>query len=470
MLQSPVCSLKSSCGTIPSMNPVRSLNEWLSASLAWRNTLPVSAFSAYNPRRTAKTGVTFFSQQKGSPAMKKLLFLGILSALFFSSPFMLHAEELKSPALSQVQTYDQLVSAIRQARAASQARVEQAVQREKVREAWETGKLIDEHVLQHKERADYGKQVLLRLSKDLGISDTELGYRLQFARTYPISQPAGKLSWSHYMELLSLDDVMEQIAVAEMAEKAKWTRDQVREEVKKRKAARKGTGSAAAGGVPVPLEENKLTAQLGEAGTYRIVKATVGPEAGKVVIDLGFSNYYRTSKDLSFKPGELIETLQTFPESSSPSDKIRLLRPPTGGNRQQESSGLQSEVSSLLYTYRAWVVRVLDGDTIAVVVDLGFGVRSVQTLRLRGIDCPELVSAEGKQAKAFVESVITASLLSGDSKTRGKQSHPFILIKTTKSDKYDRYLADIFFTDSQGKQQYLNNLLLEKGHAVRVRE
>ena len=48
------------------------------------------------------------------------------------------------PALSDVQTYDQLVHAIREARAASEKRIEQAVEEEKVREAWEIGKLIDE--------------------------------------------------------------------------------------------------------------------------------------------------------------------------------------------------------------------------------------------------------------------------------------------------------------------------------------
>ena len=42
---------------------------------------------------------------------------------------------------SQVATYDQLVRAIRQVRAASRTRIEQAVEQEKVREAWETGKL-----------------------------------------------------------------------------------------------------------------------------------------------------------------------------------------------------------------------------------------------------------------------------------------------------------------------------------------
>jgi hypothetical protein len=72
-------------------------------------------------------------------------------------------------------------AAICQTRAASAQRIETLVEQEKVREAWEIGQLIDEHVLQHKERAAYGEQVIIRLAKDLGSSETELKYMLQFA-------------------------------------------------------------------------------------------------------------------------------------------------------------------------------------------------------------------------------------------------------------------------------------------------
>jgi len=341
-----------------------------------------------------------------------------------------------SASLPEVKTYYELRHAISQVRGEARVRVEKAVEQERVREAWEIGRLIDAHVLQHQERAEYGKQVLLRLAKDLGLSETELGYMLQFARAYPIAQPAGKLSWSHYVELLSLNDIKEQNEIADMAEKEKWTRDQIREEVKKRKAAKKGTGSSVESEVP-----DLLDAHPGKPGTYKIVKATVGPETGKGVIDLGFSNYYRTSKDLRFKEGAIIEATPPFAGSgSAPSDLIKLSK----------------RTSEDLYTYRASVVRVLDGDTIEVVVDLGFGVRSVQTLRLRGIDCPELVSREGMEAKEFVKKLLTPSSQ--------------VIIKTVKSDKYDRYLADVFIAGKEGQQTCLNNLLLEKGHAVRVRE
>ncbi|MFH1208489.1 MAG: DUF1016 N-terminal domain-containing protein [Candidatus Omnitrophota bacterium] len=392
--------------------------------------------------------------------MKKTVLLGTLLTLFLISPSVSWSEapSANPPAPTpQVQTYDQLVAAIRKAHAASEARVEQAVRQEKVREAWEIGKLIDEHVLQHKERADYGKQVISRLAADLGMSESELHRMLEFYRAYPILAAPRDLSWANYRELLSMNDPVERAELEEKAAKENWTQDQTREEVKKRKAAKSEA--------PAPVKEAPLTAQPGKPGTYRMVKATVGPETGKVVIDLGFSNYYRTSKDLRFKEGAIIEVVSAFPGgASAPSDLIKLSK----------------RTPDDLYTYRAWVVEVLDGDTLKAVIDLGFGVRSVQTIRLRGLDAPELVSKEGKEAKAFVESVIA-------SPAGTKQS---ILIRTVKSDKYDRYLADVFLpardiqvpaggtgatgleyhTDKDGSYLYLNNELIEKGHAVRVRE
>ena len=336
-------------------------------------------------------------------------------------------------ALPEVQSYDELRQAISKARAESQTRVEKAVAQEKVREAWEIGRLIDVHVLQHKERADYGKQVLKRLAEDLGMSETELGYMLQFARAYSMAPTTGQLSWSDYRELLSLNDSKERDAVAGQAIQNKWSQKEIREEVTKHKAAKSGT--------TVPAKDVTLTATLGKPGTYKIVNATVGSETGRGVIDLGFSNYYRTSKELRFKAGAIIEATPPFAGlGSSPSDLVRLSK----------------RTSEDLYTYRASVVRVLDGDTLKVVVDLGFGVRSVQTLRLRGIDCPELVSQEGKEAKEFVEKLLPPSSQ--------------LLVKTTKSDKYDRYLADIFVPQKNGSHLYLNNKLLEKGLAVKVAE
>jgi len=100
---------------------------------------------------------------------------------------------------------------------------------------------------------------------------------------------------------------------------------------------------------------------------------------------------------------------------------------------------------------------------VKAVIDLGFGVRSTQVLRLRGIDAPELVSADGKKAKEFLEKKL--GLAEGEG-----LSDRMVLVRTEKSDKYDRYLADLFYTDKNGREIYLNQEILAAGLAIRMGE
>jgi len=189
-----------------------------------------------------------------------------------------------------VATYEGLLQAIRETRAASEARIEAAVEQEKVREAWETGKLIDEHILLHKERADYGEQVIIKLAEDLETSESELRYILQFARTYPIHPPADELSWSHYRELLSLNDAKDREEVIKRAAKERWSRDQVREEVRRRQRRTEA---------PVKLPE--ITA--GPLYTYQIIRLK-----DRLKIDLGFGLYLDLPEKDSkkFKAGDMV--------------------------------------------------------------------------------------------------------------------------------------------------------------------
>jgi len=68
------------------------------------------------------------------------------------------------------------------------------IEREKVRVYWETGRLIHVHVLAHKDRADYGRRVIERLSEDLEINNTVMSRCLKFYSTggFPQFLPAGK--------------------------------------------------------------------------------------------------------------------------------------------------------------------------------------------------------------------------------------------------------------------------------------
>lgn len=76
---------------------------------------------------------------------------------------------------------------------------------------WSIGKIIIEHEQNNNERAEYGKQTLKELSKALtaefgkGFSRSNLQNMRAFYQTYQKCQTlSGKLTWSHYCELLSI--------------------------------------------------------------------------------------------------------------------------------------------------------------------------------------------------------------------------------------------------------------------------
>jgi micrococcal nuclease len=57
-----------------------------------------------------------------------------------------------------------------------------------------------------------------------------------------------------------------------------------------------------------------------------------------------------------------------------------------------------------MWDYDATLVRVIDGDTYVLDIDLGFCVHVIEHVRLRGIDCPEAGTAAGRAATAFAQS------------------------------------------------------------------
>ena len=56
--------------------------------------------------------------------------------------------------------------------------------------------------------------------------------------------------------------------------------------------------------------------------------------------------------------------------------------------------------------YHAEVVRVIDGDTFEMMIELGFGVTQKFSVRLDGIDTPEVSTVKGRQVKEFVRNLI----------------------------------------------------------------
>ena len=67
-----------------------------------------------------------------------------------------------------------------------------------------------------------------------------------------------------------------------------------------------------------------------------------------------------------------------------------------------------------MYHYKATVKRVVDGDTIDMDVDLGFGVSKLVRIRLADIDAPEVKGderPEGLSAKTYLEGLLPIGTL-----------------------------------------------------------
>lgn len=101
------------------------------------------------------------------------------------------------------------------------------------------------------------------------------------------------------------------------------------------------------------------------------------------------------------------------------------------------------------YVFRlAAVVRVVDGDTLDLDLDLGFSITLRQRVRLVGINAPETRTknaaekARGLQAQQFVIEWL--------------QRPGAVLVRTTKDDKYGRMLADCY---RQGEPSLCEELL-----------
>jgi hypothetical protein len=95
---------------------------------------------------------------------------------------------------------------------------------------WQVGRQIVEFEQGGKARAEYGKALINKLASDLslrhgkGFSRTNLVYMRLLYQRYPISQkPSDLLSWSHYVELLKLDDDLERSFYEQQAIHEKWS-------------------------------------------------------------------------------------------------------------------------------------------------------------------------------------------------------------------------------------------------------
>lgn len=103
----------------------------------------------------------------------------------------------------------------------------------------EIGKTIVEDEQGHADRAEYGTSLMNELSKDLtkdfgrGFSRSNIFNMRRFYLTYPIIQTlSGKLTWSHYCELLGIEDENKRSFYQKETENAGWSVREMKRQIK----------------------------------------------------------------------------------------------------------------------------------------------------------------------------------------------------------------------------------------------
>jgi endonuclease YncB( thermonuclease family) len=287
---------------------------------------------------------------------------------------------------------------------------------------WEIGKRIVEQEQSGSDKPEYGSHLIEQLSADLseqfgeGFSRANVFNFRRFYLTHQKVQTSGLLGWSQYVELLSVKDDK----VREKLEKEVFTKQLSSREVKA--LVKERLSQAPCKTIESSVVETEFIPQLpcargGEFFGYTAVSNDrVTVPKGTVVVDCGFNVWQ------SIERVELVA------------------------------------VDEPSHVYAVRVESVIDGDTFWAVVNLGFGAFTRQKFRLSGIDTPELDTPEGQTAKRYVQRYL------GIGST--------VVVRSAKSDKYDRYLADVFFLVGARSPKrilkeglFLNQVLLDKGMA-----
>jgi len=113
-----------------------------------------------------------------------------------------------------------------------------------------------------------------------------------------------------------------------------------------------------------------------------------------------------------------------------------------------------------MYEYRCKVVKIADGDTVDVDIDLGFGVwLKKERIRMFGIDTPESRTRDLDEKKY--------GLMAKDYITRLLDDEGGIVLKTRKDaeGKYGRILGELWRTTDFADTS-INDLMIKNHHAV----
>ena len=228
---------------------------------------------------------------------------------------------------------------------------------------------------------------------------------VQLHGTYSKQKLKTGLSWSLYCQLMSIPDTSTRVRLEHRTIRENLTYQQLTKLVR--------------------IERGKTREQkrpTGRINTYRITTREMLNGKNRRFLDLGFGVYadlpesapHPNSKHTVFTIIE--ETGKLTLEPAQPSD---------------------------LWLYRAEVERIVDADTIIVLVRALNNQHHRVRLRLSGVEIPERGTEQEKTANSYL--------------TRKLKAAKGILIKTHGQDRYGRYVADVLYSNSTSSAEHILN-------------
>jgi endonuclease YncB( thermonuclease family) len=307
---------------------------------------------------------------------------------------------------------------------------------QKIVTSWKIGKMVDEYLLTEN-RAKYGEQLFEQLEKDILINRRTLYQMSSFYKSYPsLPEAQSSLNWSHYKTLSTIKDSEKRKYFEKLTIKNGLSVENLQKEIAQT-PLKKNLGRKT---VKINDKNSELQTPLeftrGELYIYKLANFA---NVNKTVIDCGFNIF--TEVETALKADTIVK--------SSKNDEKYFLEKHliTSGNK--------------MHTYKAYLEKVVDGDTLRVVLDLGFKTYHKEILRLAGINAPEKGTTSGTKSTNILKEILSKA--------------EFLIIKTNKIDIYGRYIADVFFSNEKeidaqkvaDEGEYLNQKLIDLGAATK---
>ena len=317
-----------------------------------------------------------------------------------------------SKKLTISNSYADLLVAIKMTLSSGLLAAQKALEYERLQTYWKIGKDIDVCVAASRGTLIPGKKLYQQVSIDiheqtgLELTADTISRVVQFSRNYPGFPENTTLTFTHYIVLQRIPNVKLRLQLEKTAVRKNMNVAQTRAAVREINAER---------ALPVREKARSLVCERGEPYVYLVRPRHDLRGKKNFCIDCGF----KISVDV---------------DGGTPPKKI-------------DFQAVEKRPA-----------RVVDGDTVDVRIDVGFGIGLDERLRLKGINTPELKTQDGKRARDFLVAYLSQC--------------PAIIIRTSKEGMFGRWLADIYALQGcadpfaiAAKGECVNQLLLDEGLA-----